>query len=60
MQWIISSIRLLIIESFSTPRILTTHTHGTGCILSSAIATNLAKGMNLSMSIEKAKKFAIQ
>ena len=33
------------------------NTHGTGCTLSSAIASNLAKGANLVESIEKAKTY---
>lgn len=33
------------------------NTHGTGCTLSSAIATNLAKGENVQMSIKKAKDY---
>jgi hydroxymethylpyrimidine/phosphomethylpyrimidine kinase len=45
------------IDSFSTPRVSTTHTHGTGCLLSSAIATYLARGEGLSKSIEFSKKF---
>lgn len=31
--------------------------HGTGCILSSAIAANLAKGMSVEKSVENGKKF---
>ncbi|MBF8982770.1 bifunctional hydroxymethylpyrimidine kinase/phosphomethylpyrimidine kinase [Lutibacter sp. B2] len=38
-------------------RIETTHTHGTGCTLSSAIAANLAKGNSISKSVENAKKY---
>ncbi len=33
------------------------NTHGTGCTLSSAIASNLAKGRNLDASVEKAKAY---
>lgn len=33
------------------------NTHGTGCTLSSAIASNLAKGRDLDTSVEKAKKY---
>ena len=33
------------------------NTHGTGCTLSSAIASNLAKGEDLSISVEKAKNY---
>jgi len=42
---------------FSTPRVETAHTHGTGCLLSSAIATFLAKGETLSTSVKQAKNF---
>jgi hydroxymethylpyrimidine/phosphomethylpyrimidine kinase len=42
---------------FKSPRINTTNTHGTGCTLSSAIACNLASGMPLPESIQKAKEF---
>lgn len=33
------------------------NTHGTGCTLSSAIASNLAKGLNLETSVKKAKEY---
>ena len=38
-------------------RIHTRHTHGTGCTLSSAIASNLAKGYDLDTSVERAKAY---
>ncbi|MBR3645182.1 MAG: bifunctional hydroxymethylpyrimidine kinase/phosphomethylpyrimidine kinase [Lachnospiraceae bacterium] len=38
-------------------RIDNNNTHGTGCTLSSAIASNLAKGYSLDVSIEKAKEY---
>jgi len=44
------------IEFFSK-RINTTHTHGTGCILSSSIATYLALGFDLNKSVKEAKAF---
>jgi hydroxymethylpyrimidine/phosphomethylpyrimidine kinase len=44
-------------EIFISKRVDTTHTHGTGCTLSSAIATNLAKGETLSKSIQLSKKY---
>jgi len=44
-------------QIFSSPRIDTTHTHGTGCTLSSAIATYLAQGKNLSSSVKLAKDY---
>lgn len=42
---------------FMGKRIDNPNTHGTGCTLSSAIASNLAKGMSLEKSIEKAKEY---
>ena len=33
------------------------NTHGTGCTLSSAIASNLANGMELKLAVENAKKY---
>ena len=42
---------------FSTLRVETTHTHGTGCILSSAIATQLAHNKSLKTSVPEAKNF---
>ena len=35
------------------------NTHGTGCTLSSAIASNLAKGMDLAAAVERAKEYII-
>ena len=45
------------IKSLSSPRVQTTHTHGTGCLLSSAIATYLAKGESLKNSVKLSKDF---
>lgn len=42
---------------FYGQRIDTTNTHGTGCTLSSAIATNLAKGYDLKESVGRAKTY---
>ncbi|MCQ2508193.1 MAG: bifunctional hydroxymethylpyrimidine kinase/phosphomethylpyrimidine kinase [Dorea sp.] len=42
---------------FYGKRINNPNTHGTGCTLSSAIASNLAKGYDLTTSVEKAKKY---
>ncbi len=41
----------------NSPRINTTNTHGTGCTLSSAIATFLAQGYPLRLAVERAKRF---
>ena len=42
---------------FNGTRIDNPNTHGTGCTLSSAIASNLAKGYTLSESVERAKDY---
>ncbi len=42
---------------FSSPRIATPHTHGTGCTYSAAITAGLAQGLPLPQAIERAKKF---
>ncbi len=41
----------------TTKRIPTKNTHGTGCTLSSAIAANLALGMDARHAVEKAKEY---
>ena len=38
-------------------RIDNPNTHGTGCTLSSAIASNLAKGYELDLAVERAKEY---
>ncbi|MCC8024866.1 MAG: bifunctional hydroxymethylpyrimidine kinase/phosphomethylpyrimidine kinase [Clostridium sp.] len=42
---------------FNGKRINNPNTHGTGCTLSSAIASNLAKGYDLDAAVEKAKTY---
>ena len=42
---------------FYGKRINNPNTHGTGCTLSSAIASNLAKGYSLDETVEKAKEY---
>lgn len=42
---------------FQGERINNPNTHGTGCTLSSAIASNLAKGYELEAAVERAKKY---
>ena len=42
---------------FHGERIANPNTHGTGCTLSSAIASNLAKGYDLDASVERAKAY---
>ncbi len=43
-------------KRFSSPRVSTTHTHGTGCVFSSAIATGLAQGQTLEEAVGNAKR----
>jgi len=42
---------------FTTPRIDTPHTHGTGCTYSAAITALLAKGEELESAVGKAKRY---
>ncbi|MEM1485789.1 bifunctional hydroxymethylpyrimidine kinase/phosphomethylpyrimidine kinase [Oscillospiraceae bacterium PP1C4] len=42
---------------FSTERIPTKNTHGTGCTYSSAIASNLALGMEMHEAVKQAKQY---
>ncbi|MXO73343.1 bifunctional hydroxymethylpyrimidine kinase/phosphomethylpyrimidine kinase [Alteraurantiacibacter buctensis] len=42
---------------WSDPRIVTRHTHGTGCTLASAIATLLARGLELDQAVAQARLF---
>jgi hydroxymethylpyrimidine/phosphomethylpyrimidine kinase len=44
-------------RKYAAPRFDTPHTHGTGCTLSAAIATFLAKGLGLAEAVEEAKRF---
>ncbi len=48
------------IKTFSTPRILTRNTHGTGCTLASAIAAFLAHGATIPEAVEQAKKYVTE
>ena len=45
------------LSTFATERIATSNLHGTGCTLSSAIASNLALGHPLPEAVGKAKQF---
>ena len=45
------------IREISVPRIRTSHTHGTGCTFSAAIAANLAKGEKLEKAVVLAKGY---
>lgn len=45
---------------FSAPQIKSNNTHGTGCTLSSAIATYLALGETMEKAVEKSKEYLFQ
>lgn len=45
------------IGDFSSDRIVSSNTHGTGCTLSSAIASHIALGYNLHQSIKLSKEY---
>ena len=42
---------------YRAPRIVSRHTHGTGCTLASAVATGLAQGMSLADSVTRGRAF---
>jgi hydroxymethylpyrimidine kinase/phosphomethylpyrimidine kinase len=44
-------------HSFSSERIATRDTHGTGCTYASAIATGLAQGLSVVEAVERAKRY---
>ena len=45
------------LEEFTSPRIVSTHTHGTGCTLASAIAIFTAQGQSLSDAVARARTY---
>ena len=45
------------IYSIETKKILTNHTHGTGCTMASALSAFLAKSFNVKFSFENAHKY---
>jgi hydroxymethylpyrimidine/phosphomethylpyrimidine kinase len=47
-------------ETFTSPRIETQHTHGTGCTLASAIATGLAQGLELRDAVVRARAYLLE
>ena len=44
-------------KTFSGPRLLTKHTHGTGCSMASAVATGIAQGKTLEMAVQRARAY---
>lgn len=47
-------------REFTSPRIKTANTHGTGCTFASAVAAGLAKGMTTEDAVGKAKEFVTE
>jgi hydroxymethylpyrimidine/phosphomethylpyrimidine kinase len=45
------------LTEWSSPRIATRHTHGTGCTMASAIAAGLAQGMTVAGAVERARDY---
>lgn len=45
------------IDSFSGPRLVTRHTHGTGCSMASAIAAGIAQGLAVSHAVGRARDY---
>ena len=45
------------IEAFTSPRVESRHTHGTGCTLASAIAAGLAQGLGLPDAVRRARAY---
>ena len=45
---------------YESPRIKTRNTHGTGCVLSAAIATGLAQGKSVEAAIVRARRFLLR
>ncbi len=45
------------VDRFEAPRIATENTHGTGCTLSAAIASQLVRGLDLAEAVEAAKDY---
>ena len=48
------------VQNFPSHRIDTPHTHGTGCTLASAIAANLALGLELTDAVAKARAYVLE
>jgi hydroxymethylpyrimidine/phosphomethylpyrimidine kinase len=45
---------------WTSPRIKSRHTHGTGCTLASAIAAGLAQGMPVIAAVERARDYVLR
>ena len=47
-------------QRFTSPRIETKHTHGTGCTLASAIACGIAQGMETAAAVARARDYVLE
>lgn len=47
-------------QEFTTERLETTNTHGTGCTFSAAITAELAKGTEITTAIDRAKRYIFE
>ena len=47
------------VTRFTSPRIDTAHTHGTGCTLASSLAAGLAQGMALEAAVVRARNYVL-
>lgn len=56
-DWLINTANVF---TFSAQRVATNNTHGTGCSLSSAIASYLAQGFPLPQAVQRAKDYLTQ
>jgi hydroxymethylpyrimidine/phosphomethylpyrimidine kinase len=48
------------VETFETPRIATSSTHGTGCTLASAIAVGIAQGLSVREAVVRARAYVVE
>lgn len=46
-----------LLQEYTTPRIASRNLHGTGCVLSSAIASYLGQGLDMAEAVGRAKRF---
>ena len=45
---------------YSSPRLKTVHTHGTGCTLASAVAAGIAQGLEVQIATERARRYVFE
>ena len=47
------------VEAFQSTRVLTRHTHGTGCTLASAISVGIAQGLSVRSAVVRARAYVL-